>query len=197
MYITKSAEKITPFGGINFCFNSYHQSGLAGLVAEHLGDRGGATGFSYSEILGNLMGVFFGGGDCAEDLAEHLSDPLSHVKGMAVCSPDTLLRGVKELSCPSTELVNSDSGVTHPFNINPTLNGLMVKALRVTGQLEEGKSYDLDYDNQVIPTEKWDAATTYKKCTGYQPGIGSIDNMPVYIEGRGGNSQAKYARKTP
>jgi hypothetical protein len=53
----------------------------------------------------------------------------------------------------------------------------------------------LDHDNQVIPTEKWDAATTYKKCTGYQPGIGSIDNMPVYIEGRGGNSQAKYAQE--
>jgi hypothetical protein len=145
--------------------------------------------------MANLMGVFLAGGDCAEDLSEHLAGPLGSVRGMPVCSPDTLLRGVKELSCPSEERVNPDSGVAHQFNINAPLSELLVKALRVTGQLEEDKPYDLDYDNQVIPTEKWDAATTYKKCTGYQPGIGSIDNMPVYIEGRGGNSQAKYAQE--
>lgn len=194
MHITKSAEKITPFGGINFCFNSYHQSGLAELTDQYLGDRGGATGFSYSDILGNLMGVFFSGGDCAEDLAEHLSGPLAHIKGMTVCSPDTLLRGIKELACPSTELVNPDSGVAHQFNINAPLNDLLVKALRTAGQLEQGTSYDLDYDNQIIPTEKWDAVKTYKKCYGYQPGIASIDHMPVYIEGRGGNSQATFAQ---
>jgi len=192
MYITKCADKITPFGGINFCLDSFHSSGLAGVIDRQLGDRGGATGFSYSEIMGNLMGVFFAGGDCAEDLAAHLSGPLGEVKGMALCSPDTLLRGIKELACPSQELAGSDSGVTHQFNINAPLNDLLAGALRRTGQLEAGKPYDLDYDNQVIPTEKWDAAPTYKKRAGYQPAVASIDNMPVYIEGRGGNSPAKY-----
>jgi len=32
MHTTKSAEKITPFGGLNFCLNRYHQSGLAGVT---------------------------------------------------------------------------------------------------------------------------------------------------------------------
>jgi hypothetical protein len=117
MYITKCADKITPFGGINFCFNSYHQSGLAGLTDRYLGDRGGATGFSYSEIMANLMGVFFAGGDCAEDLSEHLSGPLG---------------------CPSSQVINPDSGVAHQFNINAPLNGLMLGALRTTGQLKQG-----------------------------------------------------------
>src|SRR5699024_7535344 len=192
MKITKSAEKITPFGGLNFCLETYHDSGLAGLIDRHLGARGGGGGFSYSEIMANLMGVFFGGGDCAEDIGEHLGGYLGQMPEMPVCSPDTLLRGIKELSCESTPVVNPDSGVTHQFNINEPLGDLLVGALRETGQLSPQRSYTLDYDNKVIPTEKWDAAKTYKKCYGYQPGVASIDNMPVYIEGRNGNSQATY-----
>lgn len=53
-------------------------------------------------------------------------------------------------------------------------------------------SHTLDYDNQVIATEKYDAANTYKKCEGYQSGIASIGSHLVYIEGRNGNSPAKY-----
>lgn len=192
MHITKSSEKITPFGGFNFCLKSFHQSGLASLIDRHLGPRVKTVGFSYSEIIANQMAVFFNGGDCAEDINEHLRGPLAHIKGLSVCSADTLLRGIKELSCPSKELVHPVSGVAHQFNINDKLNDLMIKALRTTGQLTSRTSYDLDYDNQVIPTEKWDAAKTYKKCSGYQPGIASIDNMPVYIEGRNGNSQVTF-----
>lgn len=194
MHITKSAEQITPFGGLNFCLESFHECGLAALIDRHLGDRAGTGGFSYSEITGNLMGIFFTGGDCAEDINEHLRDPLHQVNRMSVCSASTILRGIKELSFASTPVVNPDSGVAHQFNINAPLNELMLEALRGTGQLKTGTKYTLDYDNQVIATEKWDAARTYKKCYGYQPGIACIDNMPVYIEGRGGNSPAKYAQ---
>jgi len=194
MHITKSSEKMTPFGGLNFCLKRFHECGLARLVDRPLGHRVQTVGLSSSDIIANHLAVFFVDRDCAEDINEHLRGPASHIKGLSVCSADTLLRGVKELGCDSTELVHPVSGVKHTFNINEPLNDLMVKALRLTGQLSSGARYDLDYDNQVIPTEKWDAATTYKKCTGYQPGIASIDNMPVYIEGRGGNSQATFAQ---
>src|SRR5699024_4708841 len=50
----------------------------------------------------------------------------------------------------------------------------------------------LDYDNQFIATDKFDAKRSYKKEDGYFPGIASIDNYPVYIENRNGNSQVKY-----
>lgn len=195
MKIIKSAEKITPFAGFNFCFDQFHQSGLAGLIDRQLGERVKTVGFSYSDIIANQLGIFLTGGDCAEDLSEHLRGPLSQVRGLAVCSPDTLLRGIKELSCPSQQMINPDSGVVHQFNTNAKGNDLLLKALRTTGQLKTAVPYDLDYDNQVIPTEKWDAAKTYKKCYGYQPGIASIDNLPVYIEGRNGNSQAKYKQE--
>ena len=194
MHTTKSSEKITPFGGLNFCLESYRDSGLAELVDNHLGPRVQTRGFSYSDILANQLTIFFAGGDCAEDINEHLRGPASNIKGLSVCSADTLLRGVKELASDSQKLNHPTSGVEHTFNINTPLNDLMIKALRLTGQLSEGTGYDLDYDNQVIATEKWDAVRTYKKCHGYQPGIASIDSMPVYIEGRNGNSQATFAQ---
>ncbi|MDR9363821.1 MAG: IS1380 family transposase, partial [Balneolaceae bacterium] len=95
MHITKSSDKITPFGGLDFCLESFHQSGLTGLIDHRLGPRGQSAGFSYSDIVANLMSVLFTGGDCAEDLAEHLREPLRRTRGLSVCSPDTLLRGVK------------------------------------------------------------------------------------------------------
>jgi hypothetical protein len=194
MHITKSSDKITPFGGLDFCLERFHQAGLAGLIDRHLGPRGQTAEFSYSDIVANLMSVLFTGGDCAEDLGEHLREPLHRTRGVSVCSPDTLLRGVKQLACDSEQLTHPTSGVTHTFNINEPLNELMLNALRTTGQLSNRRSYILDYDNQVIETEKWDAARTYKTCTGYQPGIASIDGLPVYIEGRSGNSPATFAQ---
>lgn len=44
------------------------------------------------------------------------------------------------------------------------------------GQLKTDKMYDFDYDNQVQPTERYDAERTYKRTYGYQPGIASINH---------------------
>jgi hypothetical protein len=66
MHTTKSAEKITPFGGLNFCLKSFHDSGLAALIDRHRGPRVQTVGFSYSDIIANQLAVFFVGGDCAE-----------------------------------------------------------------------------------------------------------------------------------
>ena len=44
----------------------------------------------------------------------------------------------------------------------------------------------------MIATEKYDAKRTYKHVDGYQPGIASIGQQIVYVEGRNGNSPAKY-----
>lgn len=84
MHITKSAEKITPFGGFNFCLNSFYDCGLARLIDRHLGQRVNTVGFSYSDLIANQMAIFFNGGDCAEDLNEHLRRPLSQLKGRPV-----------------------------------------------------------------------------------------------------------------
>ena len=139
----------------------------------------------------NQLSVYLTGGDCAEDINEHLRDHLKKVKGLSVCSADTVLRGIKELSTP-TKIVTSKSDIEHEFNINLRLNELLVKALKKTKQLIKGDNYTLDYDNQVVATEKYDAKRTYKQCEGYQPGVATIGEHVVYVEGRNGNSQAKF-----
>ena len=45
----------------------------------------------------------------------------------------------------------------------------------------------LDYDNTFIFSEKADAKMTYKKASGYCPGVGIIGNNIVYVENRNGN----------
>ena len=192
MKVTNSSEKITPFGGFNFVFNSFKDSGLPDLIDNQLGMRVKTFGFSYSDIFTNHLAIYLNGGDCTEDVNDHLREHLRNVRGIQVCSADTILRGIKELATATEVFENPVTGVKHGFNLNPKLNDLLVKALKLTGQLRENKRYDLDYDNQVQPTEKYDAGMTYKKTYGYQPGIASIDNMPVYLEGRNGNSPAKY-----
>ena len=194
MKITTSEKEINPFGGINFCIDLLNKEGIAKLIDNHLGKRVRYVGFDYSEILLNHLSVFLTGGDCAEDINEHLGPHLKKVKGISVCSADTILRGIKELSTP-IETSISKKGVEHEFNINLPLNKLLVRTLKHTGQIKSKEGYTLDYDNQVIPTEKYDAKKTYKKCEGYQPGIASIGEHIVYIEGRNGNSQAKYLQK--
>lgn len=190
--VTNSAQKVSAFGGFNFIFNSFHQSGLSALIDRELGMRGKNAGFQYSEIFANHLAVFFNGGDCIEDLGQHLKGHLQQILGMNVCSPDTVLRAGRELSCPCELIENPSTGVVHEFNVNRKLNDLMIKSLIQTGRLNCETRYDLDYDNVVLPNEKYDSERTYKKTTGYQPGVATIRNIPVYIEGRNGNSPAKY-----
>ena len=111
-----------------------------------------------------------------------------------MCSVDTILRVIKELATPTEEMTSS-GGITHQFNINLGLNQLLLKALSKTNQLNTKQEHTLAYDNQVIATEKYDARRSYKKCEGYQPGVASIGKNIVYIEGRNGNSPAKYQQE--
>lgn len=191
MKITQSNENITPFGGFNFCHELLRKSGIPSLIDSNLGKRVRYTGFDYSDILTNHFAIFLNGGDCTEDINEHLRSHLEKVRGLSVCSADTILRGIKELATPTKEY-ESSSGVKHEFNINIKLNKLLLKTTVKTGLLNKHTGYTLDYDNQVIATEKYDAKKTYKKCDGYQPGVASIGKLIVYVEGRNGNSQAKY-----
>ena len=82
----------------------------------------------------------------------------------------------------------SNSGTVNEFCTNKKMNQLMVSLLLKTGQLSPKQDdYILDYDNQFIPTGKYDSKRSYKKEDGYFPGITSIGNLPVYIEGRNGS----------
>ena len=53
--------------------------------------------------------------------------------------------------------MGSLSSVYYDFNTATKLNSLLVKVLMNTVQLVAGASYDLDFDQQFIETEKYDA----------------------------------------
>jgi len=188
--IEKISQNITPFGGICIVHDMFKRFGLLKLIGKELGTRVSTCGYTYGTLVNNWFDLFMCGGNCAEDIEEHLRETLTAIPGNKVSRADTLLRCMRELSIENTPFT-SDSGITYSFNINQKMNSLLMKSLLLTGQLQKGMTYDFDYDNQIIEHQKYDAKKTYKKTTGYFPGIASIGNHLVYIENRSGNANVK------
>jgi len=192
MKVTYSSSKINAFGGINFANQIISNAKVFEKIDQILGNRDVRAKFSYSDLFKTYFLMTLCGGECAEDIAEHLKGELSQIKDNKLCSADTLLKMQKELSTNKVKS-ESKSGIEHQFNTNIKMNELLIELLIHTGQLNpDNKGYVFDYDNQFIPTEKYDSKVSYKKAKGYFPGIASINNHPVYIENRNGNSQVKY-----
>ena len=192
MKITNSSERINPFGGINFVNKTIENTGIFEVIDQELGARPAQAEYSYSDIFRAYWLLNFTGGDCAEDITEHIRPYLTDIKGVSVPGADTLLRVQKQLAT-NKETFTTDKGITHEININENLNRLLVKQLVHCNQLlSSNAEYTFDYDNQFLPTDKFDAKRSYKHADGYFPGIATINNMPVYIENRNGNSNVKY-----
>ena len=191
MKIQKKSTTVSPFSGIAFVNNEFDKSGMCQLIDKELGIRQSTKGYTYGNVIRNLSNVFYCGGDCAEDIQTHVGNDLKLIPNNVVSSADTVLRVVKELSTDNSIFV-SQQGKSYNFNINMKLNDLNIKSLLLTKQLVAGESYDFDYDNQIIPTDKYDTKRTYKKVNGYCPGIATIGNKVVYIENRDGNANVKF-----
>jgi len=187
--VSIKSEKITPFGGI-FHVRELFSRYVGPVIDEVLGLRCTSYGYQYSEIAGSLSSVYFCGGDCVEDVTSHLMPHLSLHPTLRTCCSDTILRGISELATVNTTYT-SDTGKSYDFNAATKLNSLLVKVLKNTGQLMAGESYDLDFDHQFIETEKYDAKMTYKKFTGYSPGVAVIGDLIVGIENRDGNANVR------
>ena len=95
MKLQKISTQVSPFSGINFINEEYNKFGFTQLIDSQSGMRCKPYGFSYSDIIQNLMNIFFCGGDCAEDIQTHLRDNLKSIPGNNVPSADTVLRGLK------------------------------------------------------------------------------------------------------
>ena len=163
---------------------------MSQLIDNELGNRVSTVGYSYSDIIRNWANLFLCGGECAEDIQVHLRPALEQIPDNKPPSADTLLRVNHELAVDNTVVVSS-SGKAYDFNINDKMNNLNMKTLLLTGQLQKGMSYDLDFDNQIISHHKYDAKVTYKKNSGYFPGVASFGDHIIYVENRAGNAHVK------
>lgn len=191
--IALSAEKMICNAGAAVALDMLQRIDFNGLVDGHLGKRVKLFGFDYSAIFKSHFITQLSGGSCVEDV-QQLRQAWKEHPGFSVCSSDTVLRSLSELKEEDT-VFKTEPGVTHYFNINPKLNELLVKMNVKTKRLQPGTPYTLDYDNVITECEKYDAKFTYKKTQGYQPAVAIIGNLPVYVEGRNGNSNARFRMK--
>jgi hypothetical protein len=194
MKITTSFDNINSFGGLNFISDEFDRLNLRNTITYHLGSRSLLATYQYSDIIKNIWMILFAGGDCAEDIHTNLKSELSSVLGMSVSSPDTILRLQKEL-CTSKETHLSKAKVVNEFSKNESLNELNLAVLLLTTQLKKGSCYDLDFDNQFIPCQKYDSKKSYKMKNGYFPAIATIGKNIVYLENRNGNSNVKFKQE--
>ncbi len=191
MKVTTSNENINSLGGLNFISSEFDTMGMPSLITSVLKSRSMLATYEYSDILKCIWMLFFASGDCAEDIHTNLKQELSNVVGMKIPSADSILRLQKELSLEK-EIHISKANITNEFSKHVKLNQLNLEILLKTKQLIADKSYDLDFDNQFIPCEKYDSKKGYKMERGYFPGIATIGKNIVYFENRNGNSNVKF-----
>lgn len=128
MKVTYSTSKINSFGGINFADSIIGNTQVLDTIDQMLGSRGVRAQYRYSDLFRSYLLMTLCGGECAEDITEHLRRELCQIKNFDVCSADTLLRMQKELSTEKETIV-SETNIQHDFNINIEMNRLMIKLL--------------------------------------------------------------------
>ena len=185
-------KQINSFGGIFYIISQFRSSGQAALINKTLGVKGINTKFSYSNVVENLTSVFLSGGEVLEDVNFFRQEAFKANPDYRFCSADTIGRDLRGLAVENTEFQAVTSGKTYQFNINDRLNDLLLKSLLGLGMVEKDAPVIFDYDNQFIPTEKYDATYSYKKANGYFPGIAQLNLHPFYIENRDGNASVKF-----
>jgi hypothetical protein len=189
--ITTTSENISAYGGLNFISETFNNLEFSSLIESHLFQRPLQSRFSYSDVIKNLWMLFLAGGDCAEDIEEHLKSDFLQIPNLKVCSPDTIGHVLKGLA-QSKEVHISDSGIEHQLSNHENLNSLNLEMLLKTKVLKPNEYYDFDFDHQFIPCEKYDSKKSYKMKRGYFPGVSSIGKHIVHIENRNGNTNVKY-----
>lgn len=132
------SETVTPFGGIFYIMDEFSHLGMNELIDRILGLRCGAYGYQYSEILSSLFYTYYCGGDHIEDIGHHLGSHFGLRPNTQIPSPDTVLRGIKELATENI-VYQSDSGIKYSFNTSERLNGLLLDILQHTNQLKPEK----------------------------------------------------------
>ena len=186
--------KVTPFGGIHLIHERLVSDKAVQFIDNELGSRGIGAEYNYSDILLSRIYTAFCGGNATEDVNYVRENTLNTLKKISIPSADTILRGDVELST-SCQFIETESMSENKININPKLNTFLIRSAIKFNQLNpKDKTLVYDFDHQFIPAEKHDATYSYKNKKGYFPGVATISNIPVYIEGRNGNCNVKTAQ---
>ncbi|QZT35900.1 IS1380 family transposase [Halosquirtibacter xylanolyticus] len=188
-------SKVTPFGGIYLIHDLLISNGIIQFINEQLVDRDPKCIYKFSDLLLPRVYTTFCGGSATEDINYLRDNTLNNLRSISIPSADTILRGDVELSTPCEIIEGKTTIKGQKINVNTLMNKFLLASAIKFKQLDPNAS-DLiyDFDHQFIPTQKSDAEYSYKKTEGYFPGVATIGNIPVYIEGRNGNCHVKTAQ---
>src|SRR5690606_20101192 len=189
MKIRQSHQVISRFGGLPFVAEQIKKHGIDQFLDAQLGPRSPYALYKYSHGVLATVYSHLCGGSCIEDITA-LSAQVGYDPYIKFPSADTVLRMMNELKTETFVVENKE--VKHQFNQNIKLNITLIKLGLETGLIHQQQEHTLDYDNVIFSNKKYDAQTTYKMNTGYQPGIAAIGKHIVFVEGRGGNTPASY-----
>lgn len=189
MQIKYSSDNFTPYGGLIIIDKVFKKNGIADLINQHLGSRGVFAQYSYSDVLLGMIYSQLSNGAALEDIHELKQKHLQ--ESFPVCSADTLLNTIKDLAiCNEAHL--SEQGTIMEINHHPALNDLLLTIAVKTSMLVPDVAYCLDLDTTIVPNEKYDANYAYTKEQGYNPLVAAVGAIPVYVEGRSGNTSPAY-----
>lgn len=187
-------SNVTPFGGIHLIHQQLLAHGAIDFIDNQLGARVKTVGYNYSDILLSRIYTAFCGGNATEDVNYVRDNTLKYLKKINIPSADTILRGEVELAVPCDH-IETQSGTVNKINVNTRMNKFLIDSAIKFKQLHScDNELVYDFDHQFIPAEKYDAEYSYKNKKGYFPGVATISNIPVYIEGRNGNCNVKTAQ---
>ena len=185
-------SKVTPFGGLHLIHKRLLSKKFGQFIDKQLGDRVKTVGYNYSELFLTRLYTTFCGGSATEDVNYIRENTLEQLHRFKAPSADTILRGDSELATACSH-IETDSGKINKINVNTKMNNFLISCSKFFDILPD-QDLVYDFDHQFIPTEKYDATYSYKKEKGYFPGVVSIADIPLYIEGRNGNCNVKTAQ---
>jgi len=188
--VKDTKRKYIPQGGIYLIQKIFQQNNLDKFICECFPVRSKQSIYSDSDLVLGLCYSIYAGGTFFEDV-NRLRDQINVPGYIELPSSDSIKYRIAQLA-ESTREITGKKQVRHDFNINNTLNSVLVKlAVRLNPDFKRHTQI-LDYDNTIINTLKEDSKRCYKQGYGYQPGVIFIGREPVYIEGRNGNSRSVY-----
>lgn len=120
-----------------------------------------SEGYQYSKVFCNVCSIYLCAGDHIEDITTHLGQDLMLRLNARVASSDTIGRVLKSFACENTKYT-SYNGATYEYNETDNMNKLLLDLLMATGQLKADMEVTLDFDHELISTEKREVYEKYE-----------------------------------
>lgn len=194
-------EFINAIGGSDVIIDVLLKRGMLGFIDKHLGARSARAEYTYGEAFLLWFTSVCRGAKRMENIYTHKESFLRHPRFNKFMSPDTFSYMIKELATDNVyqekkyqKNESRNSEPMHEINRNEALNNLLLSMALKLGLLKRGVKYTLDYDTTILETKIKDSRAHYKKNgkTGYAPALAMINNIPLLVENRNGDSNGAF-----